>query len=412
MTTEKSIRDKYFANEIFKYGDIVEDTKTGEQMKILDRGSNYVTVAIGDEVKKKWLNEVKEILDEKAAVTSPTEEKVRDFVLLENGQIKMFGHVTHNFDAELSTLILEQFEEFDDLYSKHQIVKCLDYAMGDPDMDRAYDHLVKVESFYEKRGMQAPFIVEGLKTDVERKRLAEIIAAVADVRPSKTNYQTVTQAIKALRAKYQSRKQWEVLWPLFKLATQAGMDGIMQNLPYTFENPSKTGASVKEFVEDTTFYSVLDENMEDLVEDLGWEDVVEAFGDSDLSDDLLTETLSLDSRSKLSRKMAQHSEFIAARRVRALSRAPTTDVLMSRARRLAEIMLKRRMFHKNSDDMTRQEKERFENGAFARRAIVSKLAQRLVGKVRQLQNTRAHHTNTAVTHKPNETVHVVGGGAS
>lgn len=411
MTTEKSIRDKYFANEIFKYGDIVEDTKTGAQMKILDRGSNYVTVAIGDEVKKKWLNEVKEILDEKAALTAPTDEKPRDFVLLENGQIKMFGHVTHNFDVELSALVLEQFEEFDDLYSKHQIIKCLDYAMGDPDMDRAYENLIKVESFYEKRGIQAPFIVEGLKTDVERKRLAEIIAAVADVRPSKTNYQTVTQAIKALRAKYQSRKQWEVLWPLFKLATQAGMDGIMQNLPYTFENPSKTGA-VKEFVEDTAFYTVLEENIEDLVEDLEWEDVIEAFGEEDLSEDLLMETLSLDSRNKLSRKMSQHADFIEVRRARALNRAATSDVLMSRARRLAEIMLKRRMFHKDAHDMTRQEKERFESGAIGRRAVVAKLAQRLIGKVRQLQNARAHHHNTAVTHKPNETVHVVGGGAS
>lgn len=400
MTQEKSIRDRYFANEIFKYGEIVEDINTGEQMKILDRGSNYVTVAIGSEVKKKWLNEVREILEAKAEAAI-TKEPPKDFILLESGQIKMFGHVTANFNRDLSEFILEQFDEFDDLYSKHQIIKCLDYAIQESDMDKAYDLLDKVDMFYTKRNIQSPMIVEGLKTDIERKRLAEIIASVANVRPSKTNYQTVVQSIKALKAKYTMKTQWEVLWPLFKLAMGAGMDGIRQNLPYTFDAPGNT-QSVHEEIEDDVIYSVMEENIEMLIDDIHPDDINEAFTEDEKTDLLITEVLSIEDRHKLARKMAQHADYIANRRVRALSKGASSDILMNRARRLAETLVKRRIFHKSASDLTRQEKERFEAGAYKRRALIAKLAQRLVGKVRALQADRIHHTNTPVQHKPVE----------
>lgn len=397
----KSIRDKYFANEIFKYGEIVEDITTGEKMKILDRGSNYVTVATSKEVIKKWLNEIREetIVEDVVEV----QPKTQDFIIQEDGQIKLFGHVTNNFNSELSEFILEQFAEFDDLYSKHQIIKCLDYAIGDTDIERAYDLLEKVDAFYSKKSMQSPIIVEGLKTDIERKRLAEIIAAVADIRPSKTVQQTVSMSIKELRKKYTQRKQWEVIWPLFKLAMNAGMDGIMQNLPYTFESPN-SARETNEELEDIVFCSTLEDNLDTLVEDMEWEDYESTFEEAELCEEFLSETLSITGRSKLAHKMSQHADYLSVRRGRALQRAATSDVLMSRARRLAEIMLKRRMFHKDPGTLNRQEKERFEAGASGRRVLIAKLAQRLIGKVRALQSTRAHHTHTQVSDKNPETV--------
>lgn len=401
MTTSNSIRDRYFAGEIFKYGDIVEDVKTGEKMKILDRGSNYVTVAMGDEVIKRWLNEVQEVstpvLEEKGDSPAPV-----DFVLQEDGQIKLFGHVTQNFSQELSELVIEQFSEFDDLYSQHQIVKCLDYAIGDSDIDRAYDLLLKVEGFYGKKNKTVPFIVEALKTDIERKRMSEIIASIAEIRPSKTVNQTVSQAMRALKEKYTSRKQWEVLWPLFKLAMASGIDGIRQNLPYTFGSPESTQAANESF-DDLVFNAALEDNIDITVEDLEWEDVDCLLAEEEqLSEELLTEVLTLAGRNKLSHKMAQHSDYIAVRRTRAMQRSASTDVIMSRARRLAEIMLKRRMFHKNPAELNRQEKERFESGEPARRALVAKLATRLVAKVRALQSDRVHHATASVSHKPGD----------
>lgn len=392
--TEKSIRDKYFAGELFRYGEIVEDINTGAKMKILDRGSNYVTVSCNGNVEKRWLNEIKEevaLVEEAATV----KEEPKEFEILESGQIKMFGHDTLNFDAELSTLVVEQFGQFDDLYSKHQIVKCLDYAIGDSDIDRAYDLLEKVDSFYSKKDIQPPFVVEALKTDIERRRLAEIIATVADIEPQKSNYNTVAAAIKSLKAKYQSRKQWEVLWPLFKLASNSGLDGILQSLPYQFDTKN-----LAETIEDLVTYRTLEENIDLVVDDLEEEDIHEAFTEEEFDQDaMLSEVLSIDARLKLGRKMSNRSDVISKKRERALTRAATPDVLMARARRLAETMVKRRMFKKAPDLMNRQEKERFESGAVARRAMIAKLAQRLVGKVRALQSARIHHQPAPASHQ-------------
>ena len=406
---EKSIRDKYFAGELFRYGEIVEDVNTGAKMKILDRGSNYVTVSCNGNVEKRWLNEIKEEVAPVIEESTKVVETPKEFEILESGQIKMFGHDTLNFDKELSTLVVEQFEQFDDLYSKHQIIKCLDYAIGDTDIDRSYELLEKVETFYAKKEIQAPFIVEAMKNDIERRRLAEIIAAVAEITPQKSNYNTVTASIKKLKEKYQSRKQWEVLWPLFKLASASGLDGILQSLPYQFDNKP-----VAENVEDLVVCRALEDHVELFADEFELDDIYESFDDEEFdSETMLSEVLSIEDRNKMGRKMSARSDVISAKRERALSRAASPDVLLSRARKLAETMVKRKMFKKDPSSMTRQDKERFEAGAFGRRALIAKLAQRLVSKVRALQSARIHHqaapASHQVDHKAAETSRAVGG---
>jgi hypothetical protein len=387
-STETTLRDRYFSNEIFRIGDIVEDTKTGEQVKILDRGSNYLTVATSTGILKKWLNEVVEVTDDIS--TTPEQTPIvkvdEEFEILESGQIKLFGHETKNFDADLSELIIEQFSEFDDLYSKHQIIKCLDFAIQESDSDRMYDLLDKVDKFYTKQEMESPFIVEAMKNDIERRRIVEILAAVADIKPLESNYKTVTAAIKALREKYQTRKQWEVLWPFIKLARSAGIMGITQNLPYNFD----TTTIHEETHTDDIIIEALEDNLDLLVDDLDYDDIYDAFDECEFID----EGLSLETRNKLSIKLRHRSPILAVRRERAMSHSASSSVIMQRARRLAETMLKNRIFHKPAEDMTRQEKERFESGASKRKSLVARLAQKLVGKVRMLQSARMKHTNT------------------
>jgi hypothetical protein len=135
-----------------------------------------------------------------------------------------------------------------------------------------------------------------------------------------------------------------------------------------------------------------------LLDDLDLDDIAEAFEESDYSDELISEVLSIEARNKLAIKLKQHAPQLEIRRDRAINRSASTDVLMKRARRLAEVMLKRRMFHKSADAMSRQEKERFEAGAGKRSALVAKLASRLVVKVRMLQSARMHHAPTPVSH--------------
>jgi len=388
----KTLREKYFSNEILNIGDIVEDSATGESFKIIDRGSNYITVDGSSGVCKKWLNEVK--------VVEETVETEKDFSITESGQIKLFGYETRNLDSDLSEFIIEQFSEFSDLYSKHQIIKLLDSALSESDTSKQYDLFERVSSLYAKQSIQEPLLVEGMKNELERKRIAEILATVAGSEVEQSIYKTATNAVAALKAKYTKRSQWEVLWPFLKLAKSAGITGITQNLPYnldvkTSEDP-KTGVLHEEIIQ------LMEDNFEELLVSLEEEDLVEAFDESETTDELLFEALSYETRIKLGLLMKAHKTNLATKRARALTRGATTDVLQSRARRLAEVMLKRRMFRKAPADMTRQEKERFEAGANRRKAIVAKLAQRLIGRVRLMQSNRMHsqHTTAPTTQTP------------
>ena len=407
---DSTIRDKYLANEILKIGELVEDSTSGEKLKILDRGSNYITVETSSgTVKKKWINEV--VTDE-GLKTEP------EFLCIESGQLKMFGYETKAFDEHLTDFVIEQFEEFNDLYSKHQIVKLLDSAIMEADLDKKYEQLEKVSSFYTKHIIEEPLIIEGFKSEVERMRLAQIIAAVAETEvQSKSPYNTIKVAVAALRKKYVDKKQWEVLYPFFVLCHNAGISGILSTLPYRFDtgtkvqdNPDSKPYDAK-LTED--FTQLIEDNLEEFLESFEPEDILETFSEDEYDEEFLTEeqldeVLSFNSRLSLGRKMKTRENALTIKRVRALTRGATSGVLMNRARRMAETMLKRRMFRKDPSQMTRQDKDRFEAGAQRRKALIARLATKLMGKVRMMQTARlhAHHSgqvaNTgSVSHSKN-----------
>lgn len=388
--TENTLRDRYFSNDIFKIGDLVEDISTGEQMKILDRGSNYVTVATKDGIVKKWLDQIiEEIIPNNVEAVDMPVKTDSEFTITESGQISLYGYCTKNFDIYLSEFILEQFNEFADLYSKHQIIKCLDIALRESDTEKSYSLLEKIGKFYSTQNIEPPILVEVMKNDAERTRIAEILATIANVPISNSNNQTVNNSIKSLKEKYQTKKQWEVLMPFLKMARDSGLVTATQNLPYSLYSMTE---------ECEIIFDVMEENLDLVVSDLTYSDIEEAFDESDFCDDFITEVLSIEDRNKLAIKLKQEAPVLGIKRERAMSRGASSAVLMQRARRLAEVMLKRRMFHKSVGDMTRQEKERFESGAGGRRAVIARLAQKLIGKVRMLQTTRLHHSDTPVSH--------------
>jgi hypothetical protein len=167
-----------------------------------------------------------------------------------------------------------------------------------------------------------------------------------------------------------------------------------------------TKVSEQTIIDDITLETI-EENLDLLLDDLDYEDISDTFLESEFDD--ISEGLSIDSRMSLSKKLRQRGAVVAVKRERALSHSASPEVIMDRARRLAETMLKRRMFHKSVTDMTRQEKERFEAGASKRKALVARLAQKLVSKVRAVQADRLHHQATSVSQHPNSTTHIVGG---
>ncbi len=390
----QTLRDKYFANEILCIGDIVEDSVTGESMKIIDRGSNYITLATKTGTTKKWLNEVTTNKEK------TTMNKKEDFTLLESGQIGLFGYETKHFDMDLSILVLEQFEEFDDMYSKHQIVKLIDSIIQEANLERKAKMIEKVNEFYHKHDIAPPILIEGIKSELERTQIANIFATVADVKAKSNPYQTISDALIALKKKYTRKDQWEILLPFLKVAYQSGIMGINKYIPFGLslsENSddviSDSDAELQE-----SFIMESKNDVSELVNQVTPDDIYEAFDISELYDLLsesqLNEYLSIASRASLSRKMSQHQSQLATKKERALRTTASTTVLQARARKLAEAMLKRLMFHKAVADMSRQEKEQFEAGAARRKATVAKLAMKLLAKVRMLQTNRLHSQNS------------------
>lgn len=383
----KTLRERYHDNEIMRIGDIVEDAETATQMKIIDRGSNYITVADsnGGAIRKRWLNEV--LVADEPKVQS-------EYELTESGQIAIYGYQTRNLSRGLAELLEIQLHEVSELYAVHQIVKLLDEALGESDRSRQYDLLEKVEYFFGRAKVPAPMIIEGMKSGIERRRIVDIIAGVAGTEILPSMYATAVSAIKELKSKFKTRDQWLVLTPLIKIAFRAGVTGITQNLPFDVSTQVQSDASL-----DEAFLELFEEHLDDLVEDLGVEDIQEAFEESDLSDVLLNEeqlneVLGIQGREKLGRKLAARAATLAVYRARALSHGATGEVLQARARRLAETMLKLRMFRKPLGELSRQEKERFEAGASRRKQLVARLAMRLIPKVRQMQADRLHSAHT------------------
>ena len=352
----KTLRERYIDNEILLIGEIVKDQKTGEDVKILDRGSNYVTVESSAGIQKKWIQDV---ISEEAPTTPETtipKEVKEDFILLESGQIKLFGFETQNFNSNLSSFIIEQFEEFDDLYSKHQIVKLLDTALVESNIERQFETLEKVSNFYKKHSVQEPLIVEALKNNIERLRLAEIIASIAEIEIKNSPYETVVEAVKVLRKKYTDPKQWQVLWPFFRMIDASGITGIIQMLPFK-QDARKPLAWASKMTE--SIVVAMEASVDELFTSLQDSDIINTFS---------------------------ADELVEAMEVTKLVPAINTAVLSDRAKKLAETIIKRNMFQKSPLELSDVEKETFDSIANRRKLLVAALAQKLLPKIKEFQS--------------------------
>ena len=349
----KTLRERYLNNEILLIGEIVQDQATGEDVKILDRGSNYVTVESSAGIQKKWIQDV---ISESEPETPVSEKHIEeDFVLVESGQIKLFGFETQNFTAELSAFLIEQFKEFDDLYSKHQIIKLLDAALTESDIDRKYDLLEKVSNFYIKHDVQELLIVEGIKNSIERLRLAQIVAALAEIEPKSSPYETVKDAVNALRKKYTDPKQWQVLWPFFTMVDASGITGILQMLPFKQSSSNKPPASYSKVTED--ILCMMEQNIDELAAMADLDDIMETYSADELVESIPST---------------------------ALVACTSTSVLSDRAKKLAETLVKRNLFQKLPSQMNQEEKDTFDYTVNRRKLLVAQLAQKLLPKVKAL----------------------------
>lgn len=374
----KGVREKYISGEIMQVGDLVEDLNTGEILQILDRGSNYITtLSESGKTQKKWIADCSVIKEDK---------KIEPEIV--EGQVKYQKSITENLDDDISFYMTEAFYESKDLFAWRHALVNIDSVIKEEDLEKKYSILNRIESFFENMKVEIPLFIITEKSSIEQKRIADIISSVAEIQPKETPLDSIKLSITKLKDNGLTKQQWSVLHPLFKTAKKSGIPFSLSLVPHL---------TISEEIEDKVF-DLIDQNIDEFINSIDEEDLIDAFEDDELEEEYMTpdelnEVLSFTGRNKLKQSIKRRKSVLAVKRMKAMKRGATTDVLQRRARKLALTMLKRRLFRKAPSQMTRSEKERFERGASKRKALIDRLAQKLVSRVRMIQKQRMTSQN-------------------
>lgn len=117
--------------------------------------------------------------------------------------------------------------------------------------------------------------------------------------------------------------------------------------------------------------------------------------EKDLKEEALNEVLSRMERIRAKMKFARTKSKRERKTMIALKKHSSTETLNSRARKLAIKLIKTRIGKKDPSKMSIGEKERVEKFISTRKALVNRLAMKLVSRVRKIENDRlSHHKYT------------------
>lgn len=150
------------------------------------------------------------------------------------------------------------------------------------------------------------------------------------------------------------------------------------------------------------FDAFFNEHLEEIAESVTWEDILEVYDDEELAiiDEETLEEVETPLMEVLSRveRMRAHSRFArtASKRQRllklALKRASPPAKINNRARRLAIMTVKKKMFRGlDPSKVSVAEKERIERIISQIKPVINRLAMKLAPKVRAVEKARLHH---------------------
>jgi hypothetical protein len=149
-----------------------------------------------------------------------------------------------------------------------------------------------------------------------------------------------------------------------------------------------------------------DKDLDDMADEIeDEEDIIDAYEDdelaivddetgehiADLKEEVITEVLSRMERMKARARFARTATKRERRTKIALKSRSTGETLNRRARRLAIVMLKKRLAKKPLNKLSIGEKERIENAIQNRKALVDRLALKMTPRVRKIENDRLSH---------------------
>jgi hypothetical protein len=155
------------------------------------------------------------------------------------------------------------------------------------------------------------------------------------------------------------------------------------------------------------FDDIKEEDFYDEIDSLSLlEDILEVYGDNELAiidsetgeqldeegfQEELTEAISRIERMRRRQRWARSKSKREVKEKIALRKTSSVPVLTKRAKRLATLMVKKRILRKDPSSASVQEKERAEKFLHTRPQLIQRLARRLVPRMRQVEKARLHH---------------------
>ncbi len=172
---------------------------------------------------------------------------------------------------------------------------------------------------------------------------------------------------------------------------------------------SGTGLEInRDLIKEAADDDVSDDEIDSIAGEISDDDVIDDYGDEELAviddetgeqlEEAFTEINEVLSRQERLRARIRMARTKTKREVKAriaLKKHSAGAVLQHRARRLAVKALERKLARKNLNTLSIGEKERIERIIARKSAVISRLALKMVPKVRQIEKARlAHHTFT------------------
>jgi phosphopantetheine adenylyltransferase len=411
VLVKDKLREQYFRGEIFNEGDIVESN--GEQFTIVKRGSNHLLLKEeSGKLVSKWIQDVK-----------PMEDKaMNEGVIQQNGSDKLDvstsdtgakaepkptgkvkGFITfYNFDAK------DSVKEQTDPVAKERMKAQLSIKHAKEKESLAAKHA------QENENIQTEETLDELSTDLlaRYKTGAAASAKAADAsgnyakgdkRFKGINKATIKQFDNDLKKHGQYQEELEeakkkaVCPDCGKHVCECGeerpgigTDTTMSKDPFFKED--FTDQEIDEMVN-----SVTDEDIENLYEE---DEIVLVYDDDGEEIPPLQEESKYDLMEVLSRTERMRGKIrlrkTSAKRGRstkiALKRFSNPTTINKRARRLAIKLMKKRMLRgRDYSKISVGEKERMEKVMAQRKDVISRIAQKLVSRVRKVEKSRMSH---------------------
>jgi hypothetical protein len=365
VLVKDQLREQYFKGAIFNVGDIVESN--GEQFQIVKRGSNHLLLKEqSGNLVSKWIQDVKptEAKEMKEAVIQPNGTDKIETSTSDTGakqELKPAGK-TKGFLTFYNTNIKESALNPADIHGDY-VAKSK--ALHDLSRDKNVD---QQQVQQRKLDLEKEYALKKEKLKAEHEKKKDQLKEEAELEEAKKK--KIDQSEKDTPMSDVS--QAGTFDPFFKEElTEEQIDEIVN---------SATDEDIEQLYEEDELMLVDDETGEEIPP--------------------LAEEAQIDLMEVLSRQERMKAKFrlrkTQAKRERttkiALKKYSDTKTINKRARRLAIKLMKKRMLRgRNPAKISVGEKERLEKAIQSRKAVIDRVAQKLVSRVRKVEKARMSH---------------------